>query len=101
VKAVLHAVLHDAEVAVEDVPVRIDPEPDLEDEVAVPVESVEPVAVVEVAIARTGLVDRLRGLVNHEVVEVGNHERTPMSEGRNETAASSAASLQVTRATCA
>ena len=73
VEGMLAAADRDAEVGVHHVPVGIEPEADLEDELPVLVETVEPVAIVEVPIARSGLVDRVGCLVDHEVIEVGDH----------------------------
>src|SRR5438034_101134 len=78
-EGVLLAVAHDAEAAVEDAEVRVQRGADAEVELAVVLVAVEPVAVVGVAVARRGLRDRLRRLVDRVVVELAQHGASPGS----------------------
>jgi hypothetical protein len=69
----LNAVGHDAEVTILDEPMRVTSESDPKVELAFHIESVEPIAVVEVTVDDARLVNRHGGLVNHVVVEIGDH----------------------------
>src|SRR5262249_34744297 len=73
VECVLLAVAGDREAAVHDLEVGIERGADAEVELAVVLVAVEPVAVVDVAIARSGPCDRLGRLVDGIVVELGEH----------------------------
>ena len=73
VKAVLHAVAHDADGAIHDAPVRIQAQRDPEVERSVCRKPVEPVAVVGVAVIGDRMRNRLRGLVQRVVVEAAQH----------------------------
>ena len=73
VEGVLLAVARDREAAVHDLEVRIERGADAEVELALVLVAVEPVAVVDVAIARRGPGDRLGRLVDRIVVELREH----------------------------
>jgi hypothetical protein len=77
VKGVLLAVAHDREAAVQDSAVGIQAHPHGEVELPVVRVAVEPVAVVDVAVARRRVGDRLGDLVDRVVVESGEHAFLP------------------------
>ena len=68
VKGVLFAIADDAETAIHDAQVRVDRHSDAKVEFAVVLVAIEPVAVVDIAVARCGHCHGLGGLVDRVVV---------------------------------
>ena len=71
----LNAIDGHAEVRILNEAIRVPPKARLEQEGTRFVETVEPIAVVRIAIDDARLVDRICDLMNQVVVEIGNHLR--------------------------
>ena len=84
VEGILGVAQGDAEMGVHDPAVGIQPEAAFKQVGTVPIHAVEPVAIIEIAVALRGLRDRFRGLMNAVVVKVGNHgvQAAPGQGGR-------------------